>query len=213
MDDTGTPNPATHFFPGVAPEDIDLYATLGLTKEAKTEDIKKAFRAKFQQAGFAYAVLSDETRRKRYDQTGRTDEGGGLEPGEGGWDAYFEDLFDNVIRGKSDETKKEYQSMFTNYFPSPEEEENGLKRQQKLGDDLGDDPRDLIWRLMGRNRSKYRARDVDSDDDLEATGYDLEQEELRSARIAKLEDATAEAEEKRREEEKKRRKAEGSTHE
>ncbi|KAG8973393.1 hypothetical protein FRB90_009936 [Tulasnella sp. 427] len=130
MDDT--PDPATQFFPGVAPEDINLYATLGLTKDAKAEDIKKAYRklalvyhpdkhasatdsakdeasTKFQQVGFAYAVLSDDTRRKRYDQTGRTDENAGLEPGEGGWEAYFEDLFDSVTRGKLDEMKKEYQ--------------------------------------------------------------------------------------------------------
>ncbi|KAG8918989.1 hypothetical protein FRC01_001546 [Tulasnella sp. 417] len=140
MDDT--PDPATQFFPGVAPEDINLYATLGLTKDTKAEDIKKAYRklaliyhpdkhanstdsakeaasVKFQQVGFAYAVLSDETRRKRYDQTGRTDEGAGLEPGEGGWEAYFEDLFDNVTRGKLDEMKKEYQGS--------DEEVNDLK--------------------------------------------------------------------------------------
>ena len=132
MDDT--PDPATQFFPGVTPEDIDLYATLGRTKEAKPDDIRKAYRKlalvyhpdkhanssdsakeeasiKFQQVGFSYTVLSDETRRKRYDQTGRTDEGAGLEPGEGGWEAYFEDLFDNVTRGKLDEMKKEYQGM------------------------------------------------------------------------------------------------------
>lgn len=137
MDDT--PDPATQFFPGVDPEDIDLYATLGLTKDAKAEDLKKAYRklaliyhpdkhanssesakeeasAKFQQVGFAYAVLSDETRRKRYDQTGRTDESAGLEPGEGGWEAYFEDLFDNVTRGKLDEMKKEYQGTRTDHL-------------------------------------------------------------------------------------------------
>lgn len=71
---------------------------------------------------------------------------------------------------------------------------------------------------------------MDSDDDMEVTGYELEREELRrfafpcrcssrvvliarynSARIARREDAMAEAEEKRHEEEKKRRKAERTT--
>lgn len=130
MDDT--PDPATQFFPGVAPEDIDLYATLKVAKDAKDADIKQSYRklallyhpdkhstaspeaqaeasTKFQQIGFAYAVLSDAKKRERYDKTGRTDEGAGLEPGEGGWEAYFEDLFDKVTRGKLDELKKEYQ--------------------------------------------------------------------------------------------------------
>ncbi|KAG8894438.1 hypothetical protein FRB99_001265, partial [Tulasnella sp. 403] len=130
MDDT--PDPATQFFPDVDPGDIDLYATLNLTKTATLADIKQSYRkqallyhpdkhvnksaeaqaeahTRFQQIGFAYAVLSDETRRARYDKTGRTDEGGGLEPGEGGWEAYFKDLFDSVTRGKLDEMKKEYQ--------------------------------------------------------------------------------------------------------
>lgn len=41
---------------------------------AASEDEKRARSLKFQQVGFAYAVLSDEKRRKRYDATGRTDE-------------------------------------------------------------------------------------------------------------------------------------------
>jgi DnaJ family protein C protein 9 len=54
-------------------------------------------------------VLSDEKRRQRYDKTGKTDEGFDFGAGEDGWDAYFEELFDRVTRGKLDEMKKEYQ--------------------------------------------------------------------------------------------------------
>ena len=59
-------------------------------------------------------MLSDEARRKRYDATGRTDEGtfGPGEGGEGGWEAYFEDLFDRLTAGKLDEMKKAYQGAF-----------------------------------------------------------------------------------------------------
>ncbi|KAK7446374.1 hypothetical protein VKT23_004227 [Stygiomarasmius scandens] len=123
-------DPITQFFPGE--ESVDLYAVLSLTESAKPEDIKKAYRrlalqyhpdkhatasesvksdasTKFQQIGFAYAVLSDEKRRQRYDKTGKTDEGFDLAAGDDGWEAYFEDLFDRVTRGKLDEMKKEYQ--------------------------------------------------------------------------------------------------------
>jgi len=125
-------DPITQFFPGE--ESVDLYAVLSLTESAKPEDIKKAYRrlalqyhpdkhatasesvksdasTKFQQIGFAYAVLSDEKRRQRYDKTGKTDEGFDLAAGDDGWEAYFEDLFDRVTRGKLDEMKKEYQGM------------------------------------------------------------------------------------------------------
>ncbi|KAH8107084.1 DnaJ-domain-containing protein [Cristinia sonorae] len=131
MDDR--PDPITQFFPDVEPEDVNLYAVLSLTSGATPDEIKKAYRKlalihhpdkhatasesaradaslKFQQVGFAFSVLSDEKKRERYDKTGRTDEGAEFGPdGEGGWEAYFEDLFDQVTRDKLDELKKDYQ--------------------------------------------------------------------------------------------------------
>ncbi|CCO30810.1 hypothetical protein BN14_04842 [Rhizoctonia solani AG-1 IB] len=67
-----------------------------------------------------------------------------------------------------------------------------------------------IWSIInpGKSRTEYLSRDVvsDDEDDMEATGRDLEREEKQSARIAKQEDAEAEAEERRREEAKRRKK-------
>jgi len=132
MDDN---DPIHQFFPGE--EEVDLYAVLSLTKESANDDaVKKAYRKlalryhpdkhtnssegakqdaykKFQQIGFAYAVLGDAKRRARYDATGKTDEGFDLGPGEDGWEAYFEDLFDKVTRGRLDEDKKNYQGAST----------------------------------------------------------------------------------------------------
>ncbi|CAK5277700.1 unnamed protein product [Mycena citricolor] len=122
-------DPITQFFPDQ--ESVDLYAVLSLTSSASSDEIRKAYRrlalqhhpdklttatderkaeaaVKFQQIGFVYAVLSDEKRRERYDRTGKTDEGFD-DVAEDGWEAYFEDLFDRVTRGKLDEMKKEYQ--------------------------------------------------------------------------------------------------------
>ncbi|KAG5642186.1 hypothetical protein DXG03_003424 [Asterophora parasitica] len=123
-------DPVTQFFPDQ--DDVDLYQVLSVPQDAKADDIKKAYRrlalvhhpdkhasasaevktdasTKFQQIGFAYAVLGDEKRRARYDNTGKTDEGFELAAGEDGWEAYFEAIFERVTRGKLDEMKKEYQ--------------------------------------------------------------------------------------------------------
>jgi DnaJ family protein C protein 9 len=113
-------------------EDVDLYAVLGLEPTATEEEIKKAYRKsalichpdkhvsstddakqaasqKFQQVGFAYAVLGDKKRRTKYDATGSTEDGFDLAEGEDGWEAYFEALFESVTRDKLDQMKKEYQ--------------------------------------------------------------------------------------------------------
>lgn len=68
---------------------------------------------KFQQINFSYGVLSDEKRRKRYDDTGRTDEPMFMEDGFS-WDDYFKEMWQgNVSGSKLDEFKKNYQSEFT----------------------------------------------------------------------------------------------------
>lgn len=133
MDDH--PDPISQFFPDEDPAEVDLYAVLSLTATAAQPDVKKAYRKlalvhhpdkhataaddahkaavlRFQQIGFAYAVLGDEKRREKYDKTGRTDEGVDFGPGEDGWDAYFEELFESVTKEKLDEMKKEYQGQF-----------------------------------------------------------------------------------------------------
>lgn len=129
MDDQ---DPISQFFPDQ--ESVDLYSVLHLTNTATTDQVKKAYRRlaliyhpdkhvtasdeakadallKFQQIGFAYVVLSDDKRKERYDKTGSTTEGFDLGAGEAGWEAYFEDLFERVTRGKLDEMKKEYQGI------------------------------------------------------------------------------------------------------
>jgi DnaJ family protein C protein 9 len=83
-------DPINNFFTAKEVEDPRiLYTTLGITSTATSEEIRKAYRKLalkyhpdkhttknvtekeelgkvFQRVGFAYAVLSDETKRKRY---------------------------------------------------------------------------------------------------------------------------------------------------
>ncbi len=98
----------------------DYYEVLGVDKNASEKDIKLAFRRlakkyhpdvnkepgaeeKFKEAQEAYAVLSDEGRRKQYDQFGHAafdNNGAGGAGGFGGFDFSdfdFSDIFDNIF--------------------------------------------------------------------------------------------------------------------
>jgi DnaJ homolog subfamily C member 9 len=99
-----------------APTSIDPYVILSLEKEATQDEIKSAYRraalkhhpdkaadtdkdaahAKFQEVAFAYAILSDERRRKRYDTTGRTEES--IEDDEDfSWTDFFREQYASVV--------------------------------------------------------------------------------------------------------------------
>lgn len=98
----------------------DYYEVLGVSKDASDADIKRAFRRlakeyhpdlnksadaeeKFKEIQEAYAVLSDENKRKQYDQFGHAAfQGGGASGfgGAGGFDFSgfdFSDIFDNMF--------------------------------------------------------------------------------------------------------------------
>ncbi|GAA5989192.1 hypothetical protein JCM10908_001202 [Rhodotorula pacifica] len=130
-------DPATTFFPDVD-EIPSLYDVLGVAPDCSDEDLKRAYRRlslqfhpdkvasssacsseadqakatlRFQQIGFAYAVLKDKARRDKYDLTGSTVEmsAEGAKT-EAEWKDYFKELWSGEVSAKSiDELKKKYQ--------------------------------------------------------------------------------------------------------
>ena len=106
----------------------DYYEVLGVNKDTKKEDIKKAYRklvkkyhpdvnkedgaeGKFKEVQEAYEVLSDDTKRKAYDQYGhagtqgfdpRSGNGGGYEYSYGGAPFDMGDIFNTFFGGNND---------------------------------------------------------------------------------------------------------------
>ena len=88
-----------------------------MSQSANEEEREKSNR-NFQQIGFAYAVLKDEIKRRRYDESGRTDEGFGGEKTEQGWKDYFKGIWTGEVNATTvEEFTKKYQGTL---LSSPE---------------------------------------------------------------------------------------------
>ncbi|KAH9864286.1 hypothetical protein J1614_010220 [Plenodomus biglobosus] len=138
------------------PPTIDPYEVLGLEQEATGDDVKKAYRKlalkhhpdkaaegekeaahkTFQEIAFAYAVLSDDRRRRRYDLTGSTAET--LEDdGDFDWLKFYREQFENVVNEEA------INRVANEYKNSSEERRDLIKAYKKCKGNL-----DAMYQLV-----------------------------------------------------------------
>jgi DnaJ homolog subfamily C member 9 len=112
------------------PTSINPYEILSLEKTATADQVRSAYRKaalrhhpdkasedekenahkKFQEIALAYAILSDERRRKRYDTTGNTSESLDIEDDDFNWTDFFREQTATMVDGAMiEKIKKEYQ--------------------------------------------------------------------------------------------------------
>ncbi|KIW39149.1 uncharacterized protein PV06_08951 [Exophiala oligosperma] len=129
------------------PPTIDPYDVLQLPRTATPDEVKSAYRKlalkhhpdktqpgnrdtahkKFQEIAFAYAILIDERRRKRYDATGNTAESANIEDDDFNWGDFFREQSANVVNGELiEQVKREYQGS--------EEERNAVLAAYEEGE-------------------------------------------------------------------------------
>ncbi|ORY81318.1 hypothetical protein BCR37DRAFT_404517 [Protomyces lactucae-debilis] len=183
------------------------YTILAVDSKATEKDVRSAYRklalkthpdkvpaaereeadVKFKEIAWAYAILSDDKKRKLYDTTGRTD-------GEGGdfdWDAFMTQQYKVVIdEGVIEQVKKEYQNSeeerrdVVAAYKKAKGDWTRLFEQVMLSQMLGDDDETRFRRYIDEAIAKGEKR---------YPAYD-ETKEQKASRIRKAEKEAAQAE-------------------
>ncbi|KAH8897005.1 DnaJ-domain-containing protein [Thozetella sp. PMI_491] len=131
------------------PPIIDPYETLGIERSASADEVKSAYRKaalrnhpdkapaekkdeateKFQSIAFAYAILSDPARRKRYDETGSTSES--IVDSEGfSWSDFYREQFRDAVSADA------IQKFAAKYKKSDEERDDLLAAYEEFEGDM-----------------------------------------------------------------------------
>ncbi len=181
------------------PPTIEPYEVLGLTKEATQDQIKSAYRkaalkhhpdkatpetkdeahVKFQEVAFAYAILSDERRRKRYDTTGRTEES--LEDDDDfNWVDFYREQFASVV------TTEKIDNFALGYKGSDEEREHILAAYEKWEGSIGKIYASVMLSDVLEDDERFRGIIDAAIDSGEVEGYEKYTKETEKSKMARI---------------------------
>ncbi|AEO64124.1 50894997-550a-49ce-8f7b-93bd9c67d33d [Thermothielavioides terrestris] len=190
------------------PPSIDPYEVLGLERTASPDQVKSAYRkaalkthpdkapedqkeeakAKFQEVAFAYAVLSDPARRKRYDETGSTSEA--VVDSEGfSWTEYYREQYRDAI---SEEAIKQFAARYKN---SDEEKDDVLAAYEEFEGDMDKIYETVMLSNVLEDDARFRAMIDAAIEAGDVPRFDAYAKETKKARQARVRAAKKEAQE------------------
>ncbi|KAL2136082.1 hypothetical protein VTI74DRAFT_5488 [Chaetomium olivicolor] len=190
------------------PPTIDPYEVLGLERSATSEQIKSAYRKtalkthpdkapsdrkesakeKFQQVAFAYAVLSDPARRKRYDETGSTSEA--VVDSDGfSWSVYYREQYRDAI---SEEVIRQFAAK---YKGSEEERDDLLAAYEEFEGNMDKVYESVMLSNVLEDDARFREIIDKAIKEKEVPRFDAYVKETKKARQARVRAAKKEAHE------------------
>ena len=150
-------------------------------------DEKDAANVKFQEIAFAYAILSDERRRKRYDTTGNTSESLNLEDDDFEWADFFREQSAAMVDAVAiEKIKKEYQG-------SEEEKDDILKVYEENEGDMDAVYEHIMCSNVLEDDERFRAIIDRAIKDKTVESYPKYTKETKAARQRRVKQAKNEA--------------------
>lgn len=230
--DDGEEEEEEEFLEGEIPTGIDPYVVLAIDdRSASQDDIKRAYRkaalkyhpdkaapadkatahTKFQEVAFAFAILSDERRRRRYDTTGSTEESLDLDDDDFNWSDFFRELYDNAV------TDEKINDFATEYKGSEEERDAVLEAYEKHKGSMTKVYQEVMLSDMVEDEDRFREiidAAIEAEEVEAWKKYTQESESARRKRIANAKKQkggeAGEVEELKKEMEQKKQKKAGS---
>jgi DnaJ family protein C protein 9 len=190
---------------------IDPYEVLGLERTATPDQVKSAYRKtalkthpdkaasdkkdeateKFQQVAFAYAVLSDPARRKRYDETGSTSEA--VVDSDGfSWSDFYSEQYRDAI---SEDAIKQFAAQ---YKGSDEEKDDVLAAYEEFEGDMDGVYESVMLSNVLEDDARFREvidAAIEADEVPRFSAYAKETKKSRQARVKAAKKEAQEADE------------------
>ncbi|KAH0269401.1 DnaJ-domain-containing protein, partial [Aureobasidium melanogenum] len=194
------------------PPTVEPYEVLGVEKTATQDQVKTAYRkaalkwhpdkakpedkdtahTKFQEVALAYAVLSDERRRTRYDNTGRTDESLDIDDDIFNWNDFYRAQFANAV------TEDTIVSFTKEYKGSEEERDALLSAYTKYKGDMNKIYQQIMVSNPAVDEDRFRNiinEAIEKEEVIAHPKFTQESQKSIDRRIAKANEEAEEAEE------------------